>query len=109
MSRTILYKPNKSVSQTLEEKANVRPENIEVKKEVRPVVKVVPEKTLSERSVSIYKWLSIRPFINLNGVCLKVGIDRANFVKGMAKDKELKKEQLDNLEKELNQYGYSCI
>lgn len=103
MTRQILFKKGEAVAEPVVKKK--KPENpVEKPKEE---IKIKSELTLQERSKKIYDWLDDKPLINLNGVCIKVGIDRANFVKGMGKNKELKEDVLNKIVAELNQYGYS--
>lgn len=56
---------------------------------------------------NLYLWIKERPFLNLNGICNKIGIDRANFAKAMAANKPIKKEIRIKLIEELKQYGYA--
>lgn len=113
LSRQILYRPGKKVSEVLSEKANVQVENIDTTPKKPPVEKpkkeVVPKpaETLLERSKRLYDWLDEHPLINLNGICQRAGVDRANFIKGMGKNKELKLDILEKLINELKHYGYA--
>ena len=60
-----------------------------------------------QETKDVYKWLQSRPLLNLNGICLKVGVDRANFAKSMKANRPLKKEIMAKLLEELKLYGYA--
>lgn len=108
-SRQILYKPGKLVSEQLEEKANKVDKINTTKPHKKPKIEAEHKKelTIQEKSERLYNWLKERPFINLNGVCKKIGFDRANFMKWMSRGKSLNQELLDKIVAELKNYGYA--
>lgn len=55
----------------------------------------------------LYKWLGNHLLINLNGLCKKVGYDRANLIKNMESGKELKPELKVKFIEILKEYGYA--
>lgn len=59
------------------------------------------------QAIDIYSWIQDRPFLNLNGICTKLGVDRANFVKAMKANKPLKDDIKAKLITELKNYGYA--
>lgn len=109
MSRQILFKPNQPVSKVLEERANkvTRINTTDSKPKISPIVKV--ELSAAEKSDRLYKWLKMHPLINLNGLCKRAGMDRANFLKMSGKGKELKQEIIESFINILKNYGYSAI
>lgn len=110
MNRQILFRPDKTVSQVLEEKANIQVKNINTKKEIQKTESKfeIPKSnlTIQQRSENLYQWLQKHPLINLNGLCKKTGADRGNFIKSWEKGKELKEELLVKFILELKEYGY---
>lgn len=62
-----------------------------------------------QKSERLYKWLKSHPLVNLNGVCKKVGVDRANFLKMGEKGKELKPEIIQSFVNILKEYGYAAV
>lgn len=105
MSRQILFKKEPLVE--LKEKfVKVQTEAITKSKPIKsPIVKV--DVIDAKKSEMIYDWVKAHPLINLNGVCKAVGIDRANFLKMAAKNKELKSEVIESFVKILTEYGYT--
>ena len=95
--RQILYKPGATVDTKKEDKKE------------KDIVEVEPPKpkSLQEKSEILYDWVGEHPLFNLNGVCVKIGVDRSNFMKGKAKGKELSEDVLSKFEKELKDYGFS--
>lgn len=103
LSRQILFKQGKSV---VESEVAKKP-----KKEKAAEVVATPKNQPSEQkkatSEDIYKWIQSRPLINLNGICGEVGVDRANFAKGMQKNRQLKEDVLNKFIEVLKVYGFS--
>lgn len=98
-TRQILYRPEQKTT-VLKEKEKPR-----VGEKVTPIVRV--EYSIEEKSKRLYKWLREHKLINVNGLCIIVDVDRANFLKGAKKDKPLKEEVFDKFFKELSNYGFS--
>ena len=111
MTRQILFRPGRSVSEVIEEGANVQVKNISVtpnkNKAKAEIVNKQKEPVAIERCKKLYKWLSIHPLINLNGLCKIVGADRANLIKYWKAERELNEVLLNKIIAELKKYGYA--
>jgi len=109
MQRQILFRKDQTISENLEDRANqvtkINTAKSDKKPKIEPKEKI--ELTTEQKSKALYKWLESHPLVNLNGVCLEVGVDRANFVKGMSKKKILKEDILIKFQAALKEYGFS--
>jgi hypothetical protein len=113
LKRHILFQDGKTILPN-EKETEVSKEMSDDVGQKKLKLKLIPPKskdenlggTIEERTDSLYKWLSTHNLINLNKLCETCGIDRANFVKGVASDKAVKQETIEKFESILKPYGY---